>query len=56
MEDKRPDELHLDDFLTELPPLNPALVQGNCSVAPMPHTETQGQVPTPIVKEDVPPA
>jgi hypothetical protein len=44
----------IDDFLQELPPLNPALVQGNCNVAPLPHCETQGKITPPVETKSEP--
>jgi len=44
----------IDAFLQELPPLNPALVQGNCNVAPLPHSQTQERIAPPIETESEP--
>lgn len=42
----------IEAFLQELPPLNPALVQGNCNAAPLPHPETQGEIVRPLETEE----
>jgi hypothetical protein len=44
----------IEAFLQELPPLNPALVQGNCNVAPLPHPDTQGEIERPVETEEEP--
>ena len=41
-------DVDIENFLQELPPLNPALIQGNCNIAPLPHTETQGEMPAAV--------
>ncbi|HEX5724784.1 MAG TPA: hypothetical protein VFX98_04920 [Longimicrobiaceae bacterium] len=49
-----PKQTDIETFLQELPPLNPALVQGNCNVAPLPHPETQGEIAAPVETESKP--